>query len=63
MSVRQLSTTLTGIVPVDSLFMGVYHLTVRPLVKEKSTDVFVVILNGILFPISILQGFYRRMLK
>ena len=59
----QFATSLTGIVPGDSLFMGVDHLTVRSLIKEESTDVFIVILNGVVFPISILEISYRRMLQ
>ena len=53
----------TPLVPGDSLFMGVDHLTVRFLFKEESTDVYIVILNGVLFPISILEIYYRRMLQ
>ena len=63
MSAGQFATPLAGIVPGDSLFMGVDHLTVRPLIEEESTDVFVVILNGVLFSISILEILYRRMLQ
>ena len=49
MPAAQLITSLTSTDPGDSLFMGVHHLTVGPLIKEESTDVSVVIHNDVLF--------------